>query len=87
MSRMMPFLDSLCQFVEKASTCVRNVIRELAAVYPSDKSAPFSLEGVHIPTIFEDLGKLLTVLITLDSLVNQNAHLRDDYGAFRRSAR
>lgn len=84
MSRMLPYLDTLCSFVSRVNACILNAIRELAAVYPNDASAPITLSGVHVTSVMAALGRLLAVLVTIDALINQNDVLKDDYGSFRR---
>ena len=39
---------------------------------------------MHFETVFEHIGDLLRVLTTLDSIIQQQTHLKDDWNIYKR---
>lgn len=39
---------------------------------------------MHMKVIFNSIGSLLRVLITLDGIIDQHPHLKDDWNAYKR---
>jgi hypothetical protein len=50
------------------------------------KRAPFKIDTseMHMKVIFNSIGSLLRVLITLDGIIDQHPHLKDDWNAYKR---
>ncbi|KAH0616974.1 hypothetical protein JD844_028502, partial [Phrynosoma platyrhinos] len=88
MGRFISFLQELSCFVTRCYEVVMNVVHQLAVLYTSNKNAPKVIEtsGVHFQTMYEHLGELLTVLLTLDEIINNHAMLKDHWTMYKRYA-
>ncbi|KAM3833616.1 WASH complex subunit 4 isoform 2-T2 [Vipera latastei] len=86
MGRFISFLQELSCFVTRCCEVVMNVVHQLAALYTSNKNIPNVIEtsGVHFQTMYEHLGELLTVLLTLDEIINNHATLKDHWTTYKR---
>uniref|UniRef100_A0A3B4E036 WASH complex subunit 4 n=1 Tax=Pygocentrus nattereri TaxID=42514 RepID=A0A3B4E036_PYGNA len=86
MGRFISFLQELSCFVSRCFEVVVNVVHQLAALYNSNKGATKIIEssGVHFQTVYEHLGELLVVLITLDEIMENHATLRDHWKMYKR---
>uniref|UniRef100_A0A8C3RNI0 WASH complex subunit 4 n=1 Tax=Chelydra serpentina TaxID=8475 RepID=A0A8C3RNI0_CHESE len=86
MGRFISFLQELSCFVTRCYEVVMNVIHQLAVLYTSNKNAPkiIATSGVHFQTMYEHLGELLTVLLTLDEIVDNHATLKDHWTMYKR---
>ncbi|XP_076863450.1 WASH complex subunit 4 isoform X2 [Brachyhypopomus gauderio] len=86
MGRFVSFLQELSCFVTRCFEVVVNVVHQLAALYNSNKGATRIIEstGVHFQTVYEHLGELLVVLITLDEIMENHATLRDHWKMYKR---
>ncbi|XP_021113967.1 WASH complex subunit 4 [Heterocephalus glaber] len=86
MGRFISFLQELSCFVTRCYEVVMNVVHQLAALYISNKVAPKIIEttGVHFQTMYEHLGELLTVLLTLDEIINNHITLKDHWTMYKR---
>ncbi|KAI1239222.1 hypothetical protein IHE44_0012336 [Lamprotornis superbus] len=73
-------------FVTRCYEVVVNVVHQLAVLYTSNKNAPKIIEtsGVHFQAMYEHLGELLTVLITLDEIIDNHATLKDHWTMYKR---
>lgn len=83
--RMLPFLQRLSVFADRVHLVVKNVVQQLAALY-SPRSTPQTIDvrEVHLDTIFRYLGDALTVLITLDEIVESNTGLKEHWLLYKR---
>ncbi|KFW84329.1 WASH complex subunit 7, partial [Manacus vitellinus] len=86
MGRFVSFLQELSCFVTRCYEVVVNVVHQLAVLYTSNKNAPKIIEtsGVHFQAMYEHLGELLTVLITLDEIIDNHATLKDHWTMYKR---
>uniref|UniRef100_A0A4W4GUC8 WASH complex subunit 4 n=1 Tax=Electrophorus electricus TaxID=8005 RepID=A0A4W4GUC8_ELEEL len=86
MGRFVSFLQELSCFVTRCFEVVVNVVYQLAALYNSNKGATKIIEssGVHFQTVYEHLGELLVVLITLDEIMENHATFRDHWKMYKR---
>uniref|UniRef100_A0A8B9HRX0 WASH complex subunit 4 n=1 Tax=Astyanax mexicanus TaxID=7994 RepID=A0A8B9HRX0_ASTMX len=86
MGRFISFLQELSCFVSRCFEVVVNIVHQLAALYNSNKAATKIIEssGVHFQTVYEHLGELLVVLITLDEIMENHATLRDHWKMYKR---
>uniref|UniRef100_A0A671RBT2 WASH complex subunit 7-like n=1 Tax=Sinocyclocheilus anshuiensis TaxID=1608454 RepID=A0A671RBT2_9TELE len=86
MGRFISFLQELSCFVSRCFEVVVNMVHQLAALYNSNKSATKIIEstGVHFQTVYEHLGELLVVLITLDEIMENHATLKDHWKMYKR---
>lgn len=86
MGRFVSFLQELSCFVTRCYEVVMSVIHQLAALYISNKTGPKIIEttGVHFQTMYEHLGELLTVLLTLDEIIDNHVTLKDHWTMYKR---
>ncbi|XP_071278772.1 WASH complex subunit 4 [Agelaius tricolor] len=86
MGRFVSFLQELSCFVTRCYEVVVNVVHQLAVLYTSNKNAPKIIEtsGVHFQAMYEHLGELLTILITLDEIIDNHATLKDHWTMYKR---
>ncbi|MCJ8735992.1 hypothetical protein PDJAM_G00253750 [Pangasius djambal] len=86
MGRFISFLQELSCFVSRCFEVVVNLVHQLAALYNSNKTATKIIEssGVHFQMVYEHLGELLVVLITLDEIMENHGTLRDHWKMYKR---
>ncbi|CAI9722200.1 Hypothetical predicted protein [Octopus vulgaris] len=86
MGRMMPLLQELSCFVMRVYEVVKNTIHQLTCLYNPPKSGIklIDVTGVHFQIVFEHLGDLLTVLITLDKIIENQALLKEHWTLYKR---
>ncbi|KAF4081421.1 hypothetical protein AMELA_G00160980 [Ameiurus melas] len=86
MGRFISFLQELSCFVSRCFEVVVNLVHQLAALYNNNKAATKIIEsnGVHFQTVYEHLGELLVVLITLDEIMENHGTLRDHWKMYKR---
>ncbi|XP_066561354.1 WASH complex subunit 4 [Amia ocellicauda] len=86
MGRFISFLQELSCFVSRCSEVVVNVVHQLASLYSSNKGATKIIEssGVHFQVVYEHLGELLVVLLTLDEIIGNHATLKEHWKMYKR---
>lgn len=86
MGRFISFLQELSCFVSRCYEVVVNIIHQLAALYNSNKGAAKIIEssGVHFQIVYEHLGELLVVLLTLDEIMENHGTLKDHWKMYKR---
>ncbi|XP_062316984.1 WASH complex subunit 4 isoform X1 [Osmerus eperlanus] len=86
MGRFISFLQELSCFVARCFEVVVNIVHQLAALYNSNKGATKIIEssGVHFQTVYEHLGELLVVLLTLDEIMENHTTLKDHWKMYKR---
>uniref|UniRef100_A0A8C4QNR8 WASH complex subunit 4 n=1 Tax=Eptatretus burgeri TaxID=7764 RepID=A0A8C4QNR8_EPTBU len=86
MGRMIAFFQELSCFVARCYEVVANMIHQLASLYTSNKAAPkiIDVSAVHLQTVFEHLGDLLTVLLTLDEIIKNQITLKEHWTMYKR---
>ncbi|TWW75650.1 WASH complex subunit 4 [Takifugu flavidus] len=85
MGRFISFLQELSCFVSRCYEVVVNIVHQLAALY-NNKGPPKVIEssGVHFQVVYEHLGELLVVLLTLDEIMENHATLKDHWKMYKR---
>ncbi|XP_054885135.1 WASH complex subunit 4 isoform X1 [Poeciliopsis prolifica] len=86
MGRFISFLQELSCFVSRCYEVVVSIIHQLAALYNSSKGATKIIEssGVHFQVVYEHLGELLVVLMTLDEIMENHGTLKDHWKMYKR---
>nr|XP_006817005.1 PREDICTED: WASH complex subunit 7-like [Saccoglossus kowalevskii] len=82
--RMLPLLQDLSSFVSRCYEVVRNIIHQMASLYSRDGSPIIDVSQVHFQSIYEHLGDLLTVLVTLDEIIINHVTLKDHWTLYKR---
>uniref|UniRef100_A0A673GME4 WASH complex subunit 4 n=1 Tax=Sinocyclocheilus rhinocerous TaxID=307959 RepID=A0A673GME4_9TELE len=78
MGRFISFLQELSCFVLHCFEVVVNMVHQLAC------NKIIESTGVHFQTVYEHLGELLVVLITLDEILENHATLKDHWKMYKR---
>uniref|UniRef100_A0AAQ5XAX0 WASH complex subunit 4 n=1 Tax=Amphiprion ocellaris TaxID=80972 RepID=A0AAQ5XAX0_AMPOC len=86
MGRFISFLQELSCFVSRCYEVVVSIVHQLAALYNSNKGATKIIEssGVHFQIVYEHLGELLVVLLTLDEIMENHGTLKDHWKMYKR---
>uniref|UniRef100_A0A672RQ52 WASH complex subunit 4 n=1 Tax=Sinocyclocheilus grahami TaxID=75366 RepID=A0A672RQ52_SINGR len=85
MGRFISFLQELSCFVSRCFEVVVNMVHQLAALYNSNNATKIiESTGVHFQTVYEHLGELLVVLITLDEIMENHTTLKDHWKMYKR---
>lgn len=85
---MLPLIVELSQFVDRVNVVFLNGVRQLAALY-HERQPLYQASFVHVrlrPALTA-LGRLLTILITLDEIASKNVELRNGWQKYKRMAR
>jgi WASH complex subunit 7 len=87
-ARMLPLIVELSQFVDRVNVVFLNGVRQLAALYHERQPLYVaSFNRVHLRPAVDALGRLLTILITLDEIASKNVELRNGWQKYKRMAR
>uniref|UniRef100_A0A8C2WX21 WASH complex subunit 4 n=1 Tax=Cyclopterus lumpus TaxID=8103 RepID=A0A8C2WX21_CYCLU len=93
LNKVITVYAALCSEVKKlkyeiylVSSVVVNIVHQLAALYNSNKGTATIIEssGVHFQTVYEHLGELLVVLLTLDEIMGNHGTLKDHWKMYKR---
>eukprot|EP00795_Rhopilema_esculentum_P002023 gene2023-17584_t len=84
--RMLSFLKDVSNFVQRSYEVVKNVLLQLASLYNrgGGTQAVMGVTDVHFTVVFEHLGDLLGVLMTLDKIVGNSAIFKDHWKLYKR---
>ncbi|KAL9652394.1 hypothetical protein ABK040_012049 [Willaertia magna] len=87
--RAIPLLMDLWNFCARCNLVVKHTIQQLASLYNpqmlKDKQlSTFSSGVVHLDIVYQTLGNLLTVLITLDEIIIQNNNFQHYLTLYKR---
>lgn len=83
--KILPLLIELSEFVKRAYLVTKNTIQQLASLYHShQKLYSTSFKNVHLYSVLDNLGELLTVLITLDEILLSNPHFSNGLALYKR---
>ena len=82
--KFLPLLQELSNFVDRCYTVTTNLVQQLSSLL-KDKEHLYrtSFKNAHMQTAFKALGSLLTVLITLDYIVDSNESIREYWGFYK----
>jgi WASH complex subunit 7 len=84
MGRFLPFLQELSNFVERCYSVCLNLIQNLSGLYNAKNPLYRStFKFAHLSTLFQSLAQLLTILLTLDSIIEQNELLHEAWSSFK----
>eukprot|EP00095_Tigriopus_kingsejongensis_P002213 maker-scaffold351_size199180-snap-gene-0.29 protein:Tk02213 transcript:maker-scaffold351_size199180-snap-gene-0.29-mRNA-1 annotation:"hypothetical protein L798_09428" len=86
LSRFLPTLQAVVSFHEHGCQVLVNLLQQLSVVCPppADVVGRLRPTPVHFPVLFDQLGRLLVCLITLDSILQDQTRLRRDWLAYRK---
>eukprot|EP01047_Picozoa_sp_COSAG01_P040715 COSAG01_NODE_3445_length_6086_cov_363.571071_3_plen_1069_part_00 len=83
--RLFTKLQDLQNFVERAREVGKNLMQQLANLYKDDRvrGQTTSFAGIHIKTIFEHVGELCTIFMSLDAVIDGNDNIRECFRAYK----
>eukprot|EP00808_Paulinella_micropora_P011932 g79350.t1 len=85
MGQLVPFLQDLVNFLARAYAVGQNMVAQIACLYHERQKLYVStFKHVDLTCVFEALGQLLRVLITLDAIILDNPAIADGWGAYKR---
>jgi len=85
MGRMLPFFQDLSNLVDRCNSIAVNVVHQLASLYhPMQKLWKTTFKHVHLMPVYDSLGSLLEVLITLDAIVLDNPAIGAAWDQYKR---
>lgn len=86
MGRMIPLLQEVSFFVTRSYEVVKLVFQQMSQLYTAEKGPTklVNVTDVHFQVVYEHLGDLLAVLITLDSIISKHATLKDHWTLYKR---
>ena len=85
MGRMLPFFQDLSNLVDRCNSICVNVIHQLASLYHGmQKLWKTTFKHVHMIPVFDALGGLLEVLVTLDAIVLDNPAIGTAWEQYKR---
>eukprot|EP01041_Mallomonas_annulata_P009638 gene9638-20031_t len=90
--RIIPLLQDLHEFVLRCNTVVKSFIHQFAALYSSKFNPIYHIlsQNFYITKIFNTFGHLLSILLIIDTLIQNNDFLLESwikYKSFIKSAR
>ncbi|XP_069694005.1 WASH complex subunit 4 isoform X2 [Periplaneta americana] len=88
-SRMLPHLQELSCFVKRCEQVAVQIVEQLAALYTTSKDAPrvINATGVHFQDVFDHLGDILVMLITLDEMLSNHSTLHEHWIVYKRTVK
>jgi WASH complex subunit 7 len=85
MGHFMTLLQDLSNFVTRLHALARNLVNQLACLYHERQKLYLStFKHVQLDVVYETLGTLCHVLITLDSIVADNANIELAWNTYKR---
>jgi len=84
MGNMLSVLQDIANFVQRSYEVIQNVMQQLASIYTKEGAKVIDVQNVHLLTLFEHFGNLLTTVITLDEIINNSFLLQDHWKKYKR---
>ncbi len=82
--KFLPLLQELCNFIDRCYAVTVNLIQQSASLMsPKEALYRSTFNHTHIRPVFAALGEILTVLISLDSIIQHNDSLLDSWMAYK----
>ncbi|GLE08690.1 hypothetical protein PINS_up020053 [Pythium insidiosum] len=83
--RMLPFFQDVSNFVDRCNAITINMLHQLASLYQSfQKLWKSTFKLVHLHPVFDALGSLLEVMITIDAIVLDNPSIVTSWDKYKR---
>jgi WASH complex subunit 7 len=85
MGQFLPVMQDLANFVQRVFSLGRNFVNQLACLFHDrQKLYLMTYKHVNVDYLFEHLGQLCRVLITLDAVIGDNPALGDAWNSYKR---
>uniref|UniRef100_A0A1B6CFX9 WASH complex subunit 4 N-terminal domain-containing protein n=1 Tax=Clastoptera arizonana TaxID=38151 RepID=A0A1B6CFX9_9HEMI len=84
-SRLLPILQDVIGFIKRCNQVLVHIVQQIAAFYTFSSENPkiFSAADVHLQEVFEHIGKLLTLIITFDEVINSHVTIKDHFSIYQ----
>ena len=84
MGKFLPTLQDLSNFIDRCYTVATNMVQQLSSLLRAREGLyKTTFNNVHLVPCFRCLAELLTVLITIDSIVQSNDALLECWGYYK----
>eukprot|EP00602_Paraphysomonas_sp_CaronLab_P007109 CAMPEP_0185031460 /NCGR_PEP_ID=MMETSP1103-20130426/18944_1 /TAXON_ID=36769 /ORGANISM="Paraphysomonas bandaiensis, Strain Caron Lab Isolate" /LENGTH=1209 /DNA_ID=CAMNT_0027566997 /DNA_START=38 /DNA_END=3667 /DNA_ORIENTATION=- len=84
MGAILPHLQKVSNFVDRAYSVSINLVQQLSSlIRDNEQLYRASFQKVHLEKVFLSLGQLLTILITLDNIIDQNDALKHAWVSYK----
>lgn len=85
MGAFLPFLQDLSNFINRCYAVARNTVNQIACLYHERQKLYIStFSKVRLEHVFECLGELCRILVTLDSIILDNTYIFDAWNSYKR---
>jgi WASH complex subunit 7 len=85
MGTFLPFLTDLLNFIQRVYKVGHNLVNQLACLYHERQRLYITtFKQVHLESVFQALGELCRILITLDAIITDNAAIDFGWSAYKR---
>jgi WASH complex subunit 7 len=82
--KILPFLQELSNFIDRCYAVTVNLIQQLASLFnPKSSLYRTTFKHTHLPTAYYSVAKVLTVLMTLDAIIQQNDILLSSWSSYK----
>jgi WASH complex subunit 7 len=82
---MLPFFQDLSNLVDRCNSITLNVVHQLASLYNGGLTLwKSTFKHVHLLPVYQSLGDLLTVMVTLDAIIMDNPAISDAWESYKR---
>jgi WASH complex subunit 7 len=83
--QFLPFLQDLANFVRRVGRLCVNMVHQIACLYHErQKLYQTTFKDVRMNSVFESIGVLLRIIVTVDLLVAENEFLAEHWLGFKR---
>lgn len=85
MGRFLPFLQQLSNFVLRINAVIKNSMEQMAYLYhPKQKLYICTFKNVSMDYVLSRLSQTLSILLTLDAIINDNSEIRDAWENYKK---
>lgn len=82
--QFLPFLQELSNFIDRCYAVAMNLVQQMASLHsPKEMLYKTTFKHTHLYGMFRSFGDLLTILITLDTIIQQNEFAEDCWAAYK----
>ncbi|KAK7791494.1 hypothetical protein R5R35_008848 [Gryllus longicercus] len=87
MGSLLPHLQELGCFIKRCEEVAIQIVQQLAAVYssPRESSQVMNAVDIHFQDVFDHLGDLLLILVTLDEILGNHGPIQDHWIIYKRT--
>lgn len=84
MGKLVPLLQELSNYIERCYAVLLNLVQQLSALCsPKNPLYRTTFASTHLLSMTHSMGTLLTILITLDAIIQNNETLNESWSAYK----